>query len=276
VQGEGAAEQIVRALQDLDAEPQLDLILLGRGGGSIEDLWSFNEEIVVRAVAASRAPVITGIGHEIDITLADFAADLRAATPSQAAEFAVPDRKDVLRRVGALAANLRQRGEARLRVAQLQLSRLRGSHGLRRPLDLVRQRAQRLDDLSGRLQKGSVLRLDAARRSLAELSRRRRACDPVRELGRSRSHLTDLRRRLTQSAMRRHRDAVEHLRARSAHLDAVGPRSVLSRGYAICVRQRDRKAVRLWSDVEPEERVDVVLGEGAIGCNVIERKKEWV
>lgn len=275
VQGEGAAEEIVGAIEDLEAEPGIDVILLGRGGGSIEDLWAFNEEAVVRAVAESSVPIVTGIGHEVDVTLSDFAADLRAATPSQAAELAVPDRSEILRRVGSLTRQLRIRGDARLRLAQLHLSRLQGSHGLRRPADLVRQRAQRIDDLSSRLQKRIALVLDLRHRRLQDLSRRWRARDPVRGVRLSAGRLAELRERVTQSVGRRHREAVEKLRARWSHLEAVGPRAVLSRGYAICLRGRDRKAVRVWSEIEAGERVDVVLGEGSLGCDVIERKEKW-
>jgi len=255
--------------------PGLDLIILGRGGGSIEDLWAFNEEAVVRAVAASRTPVITGIGHEIDVTLADFAADLRAATPSQAAEQAVPDRRDVIRRIGALAGQLRTRSDSRLRVARLDLSRLERSHGLKRPFDLVRQRAQRVDDLENRLQKGSRHRLDLYCNTIADLVARWRGRDPVRVIKNSGSRLQELKRRLAGSAARRHRDARERFLSRKAHLDAVGPQAVLSRGYAICLRRRDRRAVRAWSEVKVDDRIDVVLGTGSLGCDVKERREDW-
>ncbi len=275
VQGEGAAAQIVQALADLEAEPGIDLIILGRGGGSIEDLWAFNEEPVVRAIAAAGIPIITGIGHEIDVTLSDFAADLRAATPSQAAEIAVPDWKDVRRRIDTLAVRVRARSLARLRVHHLNLSRLRGSHGLRRPIDLVRQRAQRMDELAGRLRQSSGHRLERDRRRLADLVLRWRGRDPVRSLRTSAERLREMRGRLGLSVARRHRDANARFLARRAHLEAVGPRAVLSRGYAICLRKRDRRAVRTWNDVVPEDRVDVILGSGALGCEVVERREDW-
>jgi exodeoxyribonuclease VII large subunit len=275
VQGAEAAEQIVDALEEIAGVPGLDLILLVRGGGSIEDLWCFNEEIVVRAVARSPVPIVTGVGHEIDVTLVDFASDLRAATPSQAAELAVPSRSDIVRLLGGQQARIRQRAEGRLRTAQLALARLQGSHGLRRPADLVRQRAQRVDDLAGRMGVAVSTRLDTRRRRLVDLTARWRARDPVSNLRRSRERLAELGTRLSQRVDRRIRDARERLAARAAHLEAIGPRAVLSRGYAICMRPADGRAVRSWNEVASGDRVRVILSEGSLGCNVEEREEVW-
>jgi len=275
VQGEGAAGQIVEALDDLQRVKGLDLILLGRGGGSIEDLWAFNEEAVVRAVAGSNVPVVTGIGHEIDVTLADFAADLRAATPSQAAELSVPSRADVLRSIRAQAVHLRHHAGARLRTARLHLSRLEGSHGLRRPVELVRQRVQRLDGLALRLERGIAGQMDLRRRHLGELSARWRLRAPASILRRARQRLAELDRRIAGAAQRRLREAGERLRTRAAHLEAVGPRSVLARGYSICLRGENGKAVRIWHEVACGEPVRVILGQGELGCIVEERKEGW-
>ncbi len=275
VQGEGAAEQIAQALADLDREEGLDVILLGRGGGSIEDLWAFNEEIVVRAIAACRVPVITGIGHEIDVTLSDFAADRRAATPSQAAEIAVPSQADVARDIATQGARLAQLAGGRVRMARLALSRIEGSHGLRRSLDLIRRRGQKLDEIASRFGTACTGRIELRRRRLRELELRFRSREPAARLLRSRRRLDELSVRLSGAGARRLKNAAERLQARGSHLEAVGPRSVLARGYAICLRARDRRAVRVWNDVEEGERVEVVLGEGALGCAVEERREGW-
>lgn len=274
VQGEGAAEQIAEAITDLEVL-MLDLILLARGGGSIEDLWAFNEEIVVRAVAGCRVPVITGIGHEIDFTLADFASDHRAATPSQAAEISVPAKGEILRLLRSHAARLHRRAESRVRDGGLRLSRLEGSHGLHRPLDLVRRRSQRVDDLSALLDRAWAVQSERRMRKLHDLAVRWKARHPVSQLKVSRVRLREFGVRLERGALRTLRDARERLQTRTKHLEAVGPEAVLSRGYAICLRARDRNAVRAWDEVAGGEQVQVILGKGSLSCTVDERREEW-
>jgi exodeoxyribonuclease VII large subunit len=275
VQGEGAAAQIVAALRDLDREPGIDLVILARGGGSIEDLWCFNEERVVRAVAASRAPIVTGVGHEIDVTLVDFAADLRAATPSQAAELAVPSREDLLRRIGTESRRLGHHAGTRIRTARLHLSRLEGSHGMRRPIEILRQRVQRVDDVASRLERGTADRLAARRRVLADLAARWGSRSPSIVLQGAQARLRDLDRRVGVGVARRMRAVSERLGYVASHLRAVGPGAVLSRGYAICLRPLDRRAVRSYEDVETGGSLRVLLGRGELGCRVEERKEEW-
>ena len=137
VQGEGAAAQIAAAIRALNHEQLVDVMIVGRGGGSLEDLWAFNEEPVVRAIAASRIPVISAVGHETDVTLSDFAADLRALTPSEAAERAVPRLADVVARLNELAGDVRRYLLQRLDAARAQLAGLARSYALRHPQDQV-------------------------------------------------------------------------------------------------------------------------------------------
>lgn len=266
VQGDGAAATIVAALRDLQSVPELDLIILGRGGGSIEDLWCFNDEAVVRAVAESRVPVVSGIGHEIDVTLADFAADVRAATPSQAAELAVPSRIEVRDRLSAASARSAHRTAERLRFLRMRLRRIEDSHGLKRPQDLVRQRMLRIDDLDLHLRKEIRRIIRAERGRLDLVAHRFAAREPRVRLRADRARLEALAERLGRAGLRRIAGEKERLRARGAHLDAVGPRSVLGRGYAICMR--DGRAVRSHNQVAPGQEVEVLLHEGALDCIV--------
>jgi exodeoxyribonuclease VII large subunit len=150
VQGDAAPAEIVAALQRLNSEPDLEVILLARGGGSLEDLWAFNDERVVRAVFNSRLPVISGVGHETDFTLADFAADLRAPTPTAAAELATPDREELIARVRQLSRELDDAASARLDYESSQLANLQ--RGLERlsPLRTIKERQQRVDELGFR------------------------------------------------------------------------------------------------------------------------------
>src|SRR5499427_8331551 len=166
VQGEGAAQEVVKALKFFSAKKFVDVLMLVRGGGSLEDLWAFNEEIVARAIFDSQIPVISGIGHETDFTIADFVADVRASTPSAAAELVVQTRREFDKHVFDLRARL----EGSLRYRLLELSRrvhaLGGRRGFRRPLDLLRQQRQRADELTSRLATGLRRRLDSSRKRL--------------------------------------------------------------------------------------------------------------
>ena len=150
VQGEGSAEQVAAGIEFFNRRHRV--LIAGRGGGSMEDLWSFNEEIVVRAIYASKIPIISAVGHETDFTLADFAADVRAATPSQAAELAVPDRSELVRYVDSLSARLVQITKRQLQNKRLRLNAALQSTALRAPQQLLAERRQRLDKASLRLQ----------------------------------------------------------------------------------------------------------------------------
>jgi len=152
VQGEGAAEEIARAIDEMNRFDDIDVLIVGRGGGSLEDLWAFNEEIVARAVHRSRIPVISAVGHEIDWTICDWVADLRAPTPSAAAELVVQSREDLEVRLGDFNTRLRNATEGLLEGKQETLRTLQESYAFRQPLNLVNQYAQRLDELLRQLQ----------------------------------------------------------------------------------------------------------------------------
>lgn len=151
VQGEQAAPQIAAAIRFFNERYPVDVLIVGRGGGSLEDLWPFNEECVVRAIAASHIPVISAVGHETDVTLADFAADRRAATPSQAAEFATPDRRELMRYVAGLRQRLQQGAHGYIASQRQRLEACRSKRVFREPHVLLEGRSQQLDTLSERL-----------------------------------------------------------------------------------------------------------------------------
>lgn len=152
VQGREAAADIARAIAELNEYGEVDVIIIGRGGGSLEDLWAFNEERVARAIARSALPVVSAVGHEIDFTIADFVADLRAPTPSVAGEMVVPDAREVFARLNGLITGAYRILRSRIDHGEERLKRLRTSYGLRRPADVIHQYAQRIDDLQHRLQ----------------------------------------------------------------------------------------------------------------------------
>ena len=185
VQGDGAAEDIARAIARLNARGGVDVLLVGRGGGSIEDLWAFNEEVVARAIRASAIPVISCVGHEIDFTIADFAADARAATPSNAAELAVPVYAELVRAVDALGERLASGLKARLALSRARLLALGASAALTMPGKLILEgRKNRLETLWQREQAAMQQRLNAAQRTLALAKRSLDALNPMSVLRR--------------------------------------------------------------------------------------------
>jgi exodeoxyribonuclease VII large subunit len=233
VQGGGAAAEIVEALEYFSKKRLADVILLVRGGGSLEDLWSFNEEIVARAIAASAIPVIAGVGHETDFTIADFVADVRASTPSAAAELVIQTRREFDKHV----EDLREALKGALRYKLLELSRrvheLAGRRGFRRPLDLLRQRRQRADEHTSRLATGLRGRLELSRRRCTAAHLRIRSFDFRAKMGslrlrvQRRGHDLGLR---TERLLRAKRELWERL---ALQLEERSPLEVLERGYAI-------------------------------------------
>ncbi len=184
VQGEGAAAQIARGINFFAEEYAVDVIIAGRGGGSMEDLWAFNEEPVVRAIAACPVPLISAVGHETDFTLADFAADMRAATPSQAAELAVPDRSEVKRQVENLTRQLTRQLQRELAERRQRLEHLLDSRVMRQPQSMLAERRQRLDFLLAGLQNAGRQQLQDKQHRLKLLLNRLAAINPAAVLGR--------------------------------------------------------------------------------------------
>jgi exodeoxyribonuclease VII large subunit len=178
VQGEGAAQDIAAAIADLNEFGEIDVIIIGRGGGSLEDLWAFNEEVVARAISASHLPVVSAVGHEIDVTIADFVADLRAPTPSAAAELVVPDRLELRSQLAGFWKFLQHALQRRIVLERLRLKGFRSSYALRRPSDLVQQRRQRLDELDHLCSLALTSRLKRDRARTESLAQRCRDLAP--------------------------------------------------------------------------------------------------
>ena len=267
VQGEGAADQIVAALELANERRDCDVLILARGGGSLEDLQAFNEERVARAVHASALPVICGVGHEIDFSIADFAADLRAPTPSGAAELAVPDAATWQRSYVELAERLarglrRSLADRRTRCAWLD-RRVRLLH----PGHQLRQRAQRLDELEQRLRRAAAAAFERRGNRATGLAERLLRWDPRPRIADGRVRTQDARGRLN-GATRRFLEAAERrLEALDRALRAVGPQSTLERGYAI-VATPDGDIVRSAAAVTAGQRLSVRVADGSFDATV--------
>jgi exodeoxyribonuclease VII large subunit len=261
VQGAGATDSIVRALKLLSRVPEVDVIIIGRGGGSADDLMAFNDELVVRAVAASRVPVVSAIGHEVDVTLTDFAADVRAATPSQAAELVVPDRRQRATQLQEKKARLWRAMQQALAHGRLDLGRV--ERMLRDPRLVLAAAQQRVDDLDGRLTSAMARqarsRADVAQRLAARLSARH----PRVVLAQHRAALTKLDRDLHELGRDLVGGRAPELRELAARLDAMSPLKVLGRGYAIATLP-DGRAVRDAAEVEPGDELTVRVARGAV------------
>ncbi|MBN1154045.1 exodeoxyribonuclease VII large subunit [candidate division KSB1 bacterium] len=184
VQGDGAAQEIARAIDEFNEYGQIDVMIVGRGGGSLEDLWAFNEEVTARAIFRSKIPVISAVGHEIDFSISDFVADLRAPTPSAAAELVVPDKDDLMHRIVNNLRTMHDTIATRIQYYQDRLVTFERSYGIRRPTDLVKQFQQRLDDVLISMQRIQSHRLDMLRSKLESTKQRLTSLAPMAVLKR--------------------------------------------------------------------------------------------
>ncbi len=249
VQGTGAAQEIAVAIRELaapnDAFAPLDLIVVTRGGGSIEDLWEFNEEIVARAIFNSPVPIVSAVGHEIDFTICDFVADLRAPTPSAAGELIVPDIIDLHRRIDGCARGL-----------------------ARQLLNRVRDAQQRLDHAREILQRCLAHKIDSYKRALLHIAAALQARSPARELMMRRNRLIDLHRRFIASPER----LLENARHRFCRIEGIlrvlGPDATLQRGYSITTNERG-KIIRTIAAVGPRMKIRTRVSDGEFGSEIL-------
>ncbi|ATH80999.1 exodeoxyribonuclease VII large subunit [Pseudomonas sp. KHPS1] len=264
VQGREATAQIVRALQRADALG-FDALILARGGGSLEDLWCFNEESVARAVAACVTPIVSAVGHETDVSIADFVADVRAPTPSAAAELLAPDSSELVQRLHNLQRRLVLHMQGRLARERLRLEGV--SRRLRHPGERLRQQAQRLDDLDMRLRRAFAQRLANQYERLARLDARLAAQHPGRNLALLRQRLDGLAARLPRAMQGQLRSQRQQLGALAAQLQIVSPLATLGRGYSILLDERGQ-AVRSAAQTQPGQRLKARLSEGELDVRV--------
>lgn len=267
VQGKTAAPTVVRMIQLANQRNECDVLLLIRGGGSLEDLWAFNEEIVARAVFASDLPVVCGVGHEIDYTIADLVADLRAPTPSAAAELSSPDQAELQSHLMTLQQRLNRhfvqnQKDQHSRVAQL-LKRLANHH----PRNRLRQRSQRCDELEIRLSRLMQNRLSHANSGHVQLHKRLENLTPSHQLLRRRENLQKLENRLNSTMVSSIGNARLLLSGSQRALQAISPLNTLGRGYAI-VRTTSGNVVTNSTQVETGDQVVVRVATGQIGAKV--------
>jgi len=249
VQGTGAAQEIAVAIREFalpnEVFPPLDLIVVTRGGGSIEDLWEFNEEIVARAIFNSTVPIVSAVGHEIDFTICDFVADLRAPTPSAAAELIVPDIVDLQRRLDGCARSLS-----------------------RQLLNRVRDAQQRLDHGRETLQRCLAHRIESYKRGIIHITRALQARSPARELMVRRDRFADLRRRLLACPERLLETARQRFQYIEGILRVLGPDATLRRGYSITMNERG-KIIHTTTAVRPKMKIRTRVSDGEFSSEIL-------
>jgi exodeoxyribonuclease VII large subunit len=268
VQGAAAAAEIVRMLQRADASGRYDALLLTRGGGSLEDLQAFNDEALARAIAACRTPVVCAVGHEVDFTIAEFAADLRAPTPSAAAEALTPDRNELLQRLRALQAQLDRCRDRQQRTAVQRLDQLFARLRSQRPQARLQRVRADLDLLSRRLRGSIQARLRQCRQCHAHLRSRLRVQHPRLRLQPSRSRLRDAGRRLQPLVAQRLQRDARALGALARALHAMSPLATLDRGYAILREGEAGPVLRSVGAVRVGQTLDARLADGRLELEV--------
>ena len=264
VQGREAVMQIVRALQRADGLG-FDALILARGGGSLEDLWCFNEEPVARAVAGCKTPIVSAVGHETDVSISDFVADVRAPTPSAAAELLAPDSTGLQQRIDTLERRLVLRMRNRLAHDRLRLDGL--TRRLRHPGERLRQQAQRLDDLDMRLRRALQATLRERQQRLGRLDTRLTAQHPGRTLALLGQRLDSLSERLPRAMRDLLKDRRQRFEAQLQTLQVVSPLATLARGYSILLDDQGH-AVRAAAQTHNGQRLTARLGDGELRVRV--------
>ena len=272
VQGDGAAREIAAGIADLNALGDVDVIIVGRGGGSLEDLWAFNEEPVARAIAGSKIPVISAVGHEVDVTIADFVADVRAPTPSAAAELVVREKQALVEGLADLRGRLERAMRRRVEHARQHTSSLTGRRVLSDPARPLRDLERRVDDAVRRLRHAATATLRRATHRVDVATTGLRGGSPFARLAAGRHRLERVDTRLVGEMTRSLVRSQHRVGALIGRLDSLSPLAVLGRGYSL-TRTPGGDIVRDAARVTPGDAVLVLLARGRLECRV-ERTKE--
>ena len=273
VQGEGAAQEIALGIEYFNRKMPVDVVIVARGGGSMEDLWAFNEEVVARAIAASEIPVISAVGHETDFTIADFVADLRAPTPSAAAELVVHRKQDFISELDDHARHLAQMMRLKISEARQALTELRMHNVFQRLATHIAERAQRVDDCVAALERWMRTRLHSARQEWLRASAGVVRYDFTRHVRLKRASLDEREQRFQNDFRRFLTERRNHLAQLEAVLKERSPRTILERGYSI-TRDAEGKIIRDAAQIAVGAEVSIHLAKGELGAVVKDRRVE--
>ncbi len=276
VQGTQAAPLIAKAIQQMNELAEVDVLIIGRGGGSLEELWPFNEEVVARSIFASKLPIISAVGHETDFTIADFVADLRAATPTAAAELAVPHHLELRQQILHHTQRLIQRIQSQVERRRLALTRIARSPILTQPHRQLLQPTERLDRLKEQLLYRMRLRIQKSAEQARGLERVLTKHHPGQQILAARARLDRAGTLLLQTIRMRHKEEKNRLNSHIRQLDALSPLKVMQRGYSLVYDERKDGLVKSISQVQPGDKLNVRLTDGRIDCQVTSIKGEGV
>jgi len=266
VQGAAAAPAIVKAIQTAERRSEVDVLLLVRGGGSLEDLWAFNDERVAQAIHECGLPLVCGVGHEVDVTIADMVADLRAPTPSAAAELSTPDGSIMVERVNAASHSLHRILNTRLTQWQTSIASLNERLEMRHPKRLLNDRGQRVDELEGRLRTAMLQTARNRSVKLANLQTLLHSYSPDRQLAKWNSVLANVELRLNNSMSQR-LESARHRWSLAAHsLDTVSPLATLDRGFAVV--KHKNKVISDASQLSPGDKIQTQVARGLVHSKV--------
>ncbi len=268
VQGDGAAQSLIQAIELAQRHGRCEVLILARGGGSIEDLWAFNNEQLAHAIFDCRLPVVTGIGHEIDFTIADFVADLRAPTPSAAAEAVTPDTDELAARVLTALRRISRAAERTLAQRTESLKTLHRRLRQLHPQHRLMQHQQRIDELEQRLLNATQAGLRLANARLAQLGAVVSGWRPLDYIRQKADALSGFYRRLAQAVQHQHDDRRRTLQALARTLDSVSPLATLKRGYAIVRRREDGRLLTSSAQTRQGDRLVTTLAQGEFECTV--------
>ncbi|GGD70052.1 exodeoxyribonuclease VII large subunit [Paenibacillus nasutitermitis] len=274
VQGKGAAPAIVRAIEIMNQMAEVDVLIVGRGGGSLEELWAFNEEAVARKIAASAIPIISAVGHETDFTIADFVADLRAATPTAAAELAVANVMELAGQLNQLHNRLLLSLRNTISSRRDRLLRIRRSPLFVNPRKYLLQQAERLDRLRDKLEHRTQRQTQRSREKLMGLRSALASAHPGGKAVFARARLQGTSQRLEATMISTVKTHRIHLTASIRQLDALSPLKVMSRGYSLVYDEQEKSLIKTISAVQPGDIVKVKLADGQLECQVWGMKGE--
>ncbi len=276
VQGEGAAKKIAGAIRDINKrndELKIDLLIVSRGGGSMEDLWEFNEEVLARAIFDSDIPVISAVGHEVDVTISDLVADARASTPTKAGVAAVPDKDDVISNLDHMQNRIKNVMLNRLELSESRLDALLASALFKNPLVMIRNREQQIDEIQSAMESELRQLIRSAEVKLNRIYEKIRQIEPHRLLGNRKIQFNRLESNLNNAIKksiteRKHKTAIEENR-----LKAMNPKSVLKRGYSITTNKQTGNIVKSFRNVKiDEEIITEIANEKIIESKVTSKK----
>ncbi|MCH5584201.1 exodeoxyribonuclease VII large subunit [Shimazuella sp. AN120528] len=274
VQGDVAAWEISQAIEEMNRRVEVDVLIVGRGGGSIEELWAFNEEMVVRSIANSTIPIISAVGHETDTTLSDFAADVRAATPTAAAELAVPNQEDLKMRFSSLASRLALLPKKLLDSRRTEVNRLIERPIFQHPNRRLIPHQEKFQYLTKRLNQGLAANYSREERRLERFIHQLESRQPRTQVTNAKAKLERISREkdfLFQQSLEQKEKQFERLVTR---LESVSPLAVMKRGYSLVYRLSGNKLVTSAEQVNPGDLIDVQLAEGKLKCQVWKKEEE--